>query len=245
MKIVNAVWEKRNIDLDTLEIEVEESDTWEDLKSTIGILHYEYLVVKIPPTRTDLMFRVNNLGLVFVELITKAHFSGIQPELASLQNRMINSLEWGEITLKNKERLFMEISLGLFKTDRVAIDPSLGTAQSSSRYLGWIADELDSGAVIYEVTKNKELIGFFLMRKIDSHSSEAILAGLLEKYQNSGLGFVLNYFEIELSKKIGSTSLYSTFSIINRGATAVHMSMGYIVDHQHYVYVKHAPSKVL
>ena len=139
----------------------------------------------------------------------------------------------------------MEISLGLFKTDRVAIDPSLGIAQSSTRYLGWIADELDSGAVIYEVTKNRELIGFFLMRKIDSHSSEAILAGLLEKYQSSGLGFVLNYFQIELSKKIGSTSLYSTFSSNNRGATAVHMSMGYIVDYQHYVYVKHAPSKVL
>jgi hypothetical protein len=242
MKIINAVWEKRNINLETLEIEVDQSDTWEDLKSAIENLHYEYLVVKIPPTRTDLMFRVNILGLVFVELTTKAHFSGTQPELGSLQKRVLNALEWGEITPENKEKLFAEISLGLFKTDRVATDPSLGLAKSSARYLGWIDDELNSGAVVYEVTKNKELIGFFLMRKIDSRSSDAILAGLLEKYQNSGLGFVLNYLEIEQSKKIGSTFLHSTFSSNNRGATAVHMSMGYIVDHQHYVYVKHATS---
>jgi len=245
MKIIDAVWEKRNINLDTLEIEVHEGDTWEDLKDAIEKLHYEYLVVKIPPTRTDIMFRANSLGLIFVELITKAHFSGAQPELGSLQKRIIKALECGEISPENREKLFAEISLGLFKTDRVTLDPLLGIAQSSARYLGWIADELNSGAVIYQVTKSKELIGFFLMREIDSHSSDAILAGLLEKYQNSGLGFVLNYLEIEICKKIGSTSLHSTFSSNNRGATAVHMSMGYIVDHQHYVYVKHAPSKVL
>ena len=245
MKILDAVWEKRNIDLDTLEIEVHESDTWADLKNAIETLHYEYLVVKIPPTRTDLMFRLNALGLVFVELVTKAHFSGAQPELGNLQKRIISSLQWQEITDENKKRLFEEISLGLFKTDRVAIDPLLGVNLSSNRYLGWIADELDSGAVIYEVTKNKELIGFFLMRRIDSNSSDAILAGLLEKYQNSGLGFVLNYLEIEVSKKNGSDSLYSTFSSNNRGATTIHMSMGYIVDRQHYVYVKHVQSKVM
>ena len=245
MEIINAVWEKRNIDLDTLELEVQEGDTWEDLKSTIEKLHFEYLVVKIPPIRTDLMFKVNSLGLVFVELVTKAHFSGTPPVLGSLQKRIIHSLEWGEITHENKKRLFEEISLGLFKTDRVAIDPSLGIDQSSNRYLGWIHDELKSGAVIYEVTKKGELIGFFLMRKIDTHSSDAILAGLLEKYQKSGLGFVLNYLEIEVSKKLGSTSLNSTFSSNIRGATAIHMSMGYTVDHQYYVYVKHALPKVL
>jgi hypothetical protein len=242
MKIIDAVWEKRNIDLDTLEIEVHESDTWEDLKSAIETLHYQYLVVKIPPMRTDLMFKANSLGLVFVELVTKVHFSGPLPELGSLQKRVISSLTCREMTLENRNSLFQEISLGLFKTDRVAIDPKLGVALSSSRYLGWIADELNSGAVIYEVTKDKDrdLIGFFLIRRLDSNSSDAILAGLLEKYQNSGLGFVLNYLEIEVSKKFGSILLYSTFSSNNRGATAVHMSMGYTIDRQHYVYVKHA-----
>jgi len=245
MKIIDAFWEKKNIGLDTREIEVTEDDSWEDLESAIKKLDCQYLVVKIPCSRNDLTFKVHELGLVFVELLTKAHFAGPQPVLSGIQERVFSSLTFGKMTSENTERLFKEISLGLFKSDRVAIDPLLGIDQSSKRYLGWITDELSSGAVMYEITKEKELIGFFLIRKENHNSSNAILAGLLDKYQKSGFGFVLNHLQIEISNKMGCTSVYSTFSSNNRGATAVHMSMGYTLDHQHYVYVMHPSSKVM
>ena len=245
MKIINAVWEKRNIGLETIEIVVSESDSWNELKEVIVKEPYQYLVIKVPPSRTDLMFKASSLGLVFVELLTRAHFSGHPPALSSLEKRVINSLAWGEMTASNKERLFEEISLGLFKTDRVAVDPSLGIKQSSMRFLGWLNDELISGSDLYEITKGKELIGFFLIRKSGYESSEAILAGLCEKYQKSGLGFILNHLEIEASNRMGLTSVYSTFSSNNRGALAIHMSMGYRVDSQYYVYVKHKSPKVV
>ena len=148
------------------------------------------------------------------------------------------------MTQSNKEILFQEISNGLFKTDRVALDPLLGMEKSSQRYLGWISDELKAGALIYEVTKAEDLIGFFLIRQINPNTSHAILAGLLDKYQKSGLGFVLNFLEIEVSQKTGSSAVYSIFSSNNRGALAIHMSMGYKVDRQHYVYVKHSSAGV-
>jgi hypothetical protein len=245
MKIIDAIWEKRNIGLDTREVEVSEDDSWVDLEDAIKKIDCQYLVVKIPCSRTDLTIKVNELGLVFVELLTKAHFTGPQPELSGIQRRVFSSLTWGKMTSANKEILFKEISLGMFKTDRVAIDPLLGIERSSNRYLGWIADELNSGALMYEITKGKELVGFFLIRKENSNSSNAILAGLLDKYQKSGFGFVLNHLQIEISNEMGCTSVYSTFSSNNRGATAVHMSMGYTLDHQHYVYVMHPPSKIM
>jgi hypothetical protein len=244
MKIIDAVWEKRNIGLDTREIEVSEDDSWVDLKDAIKKIDCEYLVVKIPCSRTDLTFKLNELDLVFVELLTKAHFAGPQPELTGIQRRVISSLTWGKITPENKETLFKEISLGMFKTDRVAIDPLIGIDRSSKRYLGWITDELNSGALMYEITKGIELVGFFLIRK-EENSSNAILAGLLDKYQKSGFGFVLNHLQIEMSNKMGCKCIYSTFSSNNRGATAVHMSMGYTVDQQHYVYVNHPSPKVM
>lgn len=244
MEIVEAVWEIRNIGLRTFEIEVSEKDSWEDLKESIEKLKFDYLVVKIPPSRTDLIFKASDVGLIFVEQVTKAHFSGELPTLDSLQRRILNSLSYQEMTQSNKEILFQEISNGLFKTDRVALDPLLGMKKSSQRYLGWISDELEAGALIYEVTKTEDLIGFFLIRQINPDTSHAILAGLLDKYQKSGLGFVLNFLEIEISQKMGSSAVYSIFSSNNRGALAIHMSMGYKVDRQHYVYVKHSSAAV-
>lgn len=244
MEIIEAVWEKRNIGLRTFEIEVSENDSWEDLRGSIEKLRFDYLVVKIPPSRTDLIFKASDVGLIFVEQVTKAHFSGELPTLDNLQRRILNSLSCKEMTQSNKEILFQEISNGLFKTDRVALDPLLGIEKSSQRYLGWISDELKAGALIYEVTKAEDLIGFFLIRHINPNTSHAILAGLLDKYQKSGLGFVLNFLEIEVSQKMGSSAVYSIFSSNNRGALAIHMSMGYKVDRQHYVYVKHSSAGV-
>jgi hypothetical protein len=244
MEIIEAVWEKRNIALSTFEIEVSENDSWDDLKESIQNLRFDYLVVKIPPSRTDLIFKTSDVGLIFVEQVTKAHYSGELPRLDSLQQRILNSLSCKEMTQSNKKILFQEISNGLFKTDRVALDPLLGIEKSSQRYLGWISDELKAGALIYEVTKTEDLIGFFLIRQVNANTSHAILAGLLDKYQKSGLGFVLNFLEIEISQKMGASAVYSIFSSNNRGALAIHMSMGYKVDRQHYIYVKHSSSGV-
>jgi hypothetical protein len=245
MKIIDAIWEERNLGLKTFEVIVSEEDSWKDLKDVIEKLSYEYLVIKIPPSRTDLMFKVSALGLVFVELVITAHFSGQNKELKNLEKRIIQSLCWSETTEENRNMLFEEISNGLFKTDRIAIDPNFGIKKSSQRYLGWIEDEIKLGSVLYQITKEGNLIGFFLLKKNGPDSSTAILAGLLEKYQRSGLGFVLNHFEIEASNQMGSSTVYSTFSANNRGALAIHMSMGYTVDRQLYVYVKHDSLRVI
>jgi len=224
---------------------VSEKDSWTELKDSINELKFQYLVVKIPPSRTDLIFKVHELGLVFVELITRAHYAGQPPVLSDLQKRIRHAVCWGVMTNENRKKLFAEISQGLFKTDRIAIDPSFGITHSSNRYLGWISDELISGANLFEITKGDELIGFFMMKRVNLDSYEAILAGLLEKYQKSGLGFILNHLEIEATINLGANSVYSTFSSNNRGAIAIHMAMGYTVDHQSYVYVKHSADALL
>ena len=113
MEIIEAVWEKRNIGLRTFEIEISENDTCEELKESIENLQFDYLVVKIPPSRTDFIFKASNLGLTFVEQVTKAHHSGELPTLDNLQRRILNSLSCKEMTQSNKEVLFQEISNGL------------------------------------------------------------------------------------------------------------------------------------
>ena len=239
MKVIEAKWEKRNLGVLAYEISVEEEDTLIDIKTTLDRLVAEYTVVKIPTYRTELLFETNSLGLTFVEMVTKCHYTGRAPALNGIHGRLIESLSCQEISPANQMNLFVEVGNGLFKADRVAIDPDFGIAKSSARYVGWIKDEVDLGARIFEVTKGFEFVGFFLMRRIDLGRSISNLAGLIGKFQNSGMGYALNYFEIEKSSSMGANSVISTFSSNNRGASAIHMSMGYVLDSQNYVYIRH------
>lgn len=239
MKVIEAKWEKRNLGVVAYEISVEESDTLIDLKTTLDKLVSEYTVVKIPTYRAELLFETNSLKLTFVEMVTKCHYTGQTPALNGIHKRIIESLTCQEMGPENQRKLFAEVENGLFKADRVAIDPDFGIAKSSARYAGWIKDELDLGATIYEITRESEFVGFFLLRKIDNRRSVSNLAGLVGKFQKSGMGYALNYFEIEKSSSIGADSVISTFSSNNRGASAIHMSMGYVLDSQNYVYIRH------
>jgi len=239
VKVIEAKWEKINLGVVAYEISVEESDTLIDLKTTLDKLVSEYTVVKIPTYRTELLFETNSLKLTFVEMVTKCHYTGQTPALNGIHKRIIESLTCQEISPENQRKLLVEVENGLFKADRVAIDPVFGIEKSSARYAGWIRDEVDLGATIYEVTKRSDFVGFFLLRKIDGLRCVSNLAGLIGKFQNSGIGYALNYFEIEMSSSIGASSVVSTYSSNNRGASTIHMSMGYVLDSQNYVYIRH------
>jgi hypothetical protein len=56
MKIVNAIWERRNLGVRCIEVTLEATDAVPDVKSTLAGLDTQYLVIKVPAGRSDLMF---------------------------------------------------------------------------------------------------------------------------------------------------------------------------------------------
>ena len=62
MIVKDAVWEKRNLGVDSVEMEVEPKDTYEEVEKVLSEVQSQYLALKIPTTRTDLTWLAAKYG---------------------------------------------------------------------------------------------------------------------------------------------------------------------------------------
>lgn len=239
MKIIHAIWEYRNLGVDCNEIIIEENDILNEEKNLLIDFETQYTVVKVPIEMIQTSFLLQSLGYKFIETMTSCYCKAELPVLSSIQKRIVDSVDYQEMNIVDKEQLFNEIDKGMFRNDRIALDPKFKQTQSNNRCKGWILDELKLGACLYKLTYKKNTIGFFLNRKKEEQISLSILSGIYDKYQKYGFGICANYYAIDEAIKNASKKIMTSFSSNNRAATSIHFSMNYILDKQYYVYVKH------
>ncbi len=67
MKIIDAVWEQRNMGVKTNEIIIDGSESLDEIKSSLSEIKADYIVVKTPVGRMDINQLLSNLGFSFME----------------------------------------------------------------------------------------------------------------------------------------------------------------------------------
>lgn len=240
MNIIDAVWEQRNIGLSTVELIFDATDTIESYQQWVqgGINDtVDYSVAKVPVGDVVLTNYLLNDGFEFLELITEVSVTQL-PNLSRIQERMLSKLSFAEMQQADIEFLFEQIRLGLFKTNRVALDPKLGLKKSISRYIGWLTDELSRGARFYRINFNQDFAGFFILGATRGNKITSILAGIFESHQRYALGFFMNYFAYVQAFELGAKAVYTNFSSNNRGASSIHYSIACNLHNQYYVLTK-------
>ena len=238
MKIIHATWEKRNLGVNCHEVVLENNDTLELLKSRSCEFESEYVVIKVPTTMIDISLYLQEAGYQFIETYVSCYHPMTIPKLTKIQERVIDSTTYESMNDKEFEHMLREIKDGMFKGDRISLDPFFTQDQANKRYVGWMQDELKNKSNFYTLKYKNEPVGFFVMkRKGDSYF--ACLAGIYPSFQRFGFGICLNYFEIieAISKK--SRAVETAFSVNNRGASAIHFSLDYVLKDHYYVYIKH------
>jgi hypothetical protein len=239
MKITHAIWEMRNLGVDAYEVEVEVNDTPETLKEKSHLFKSEYTVIKVPATMMDISFYLQSQGYLFIEALTSCYHTGQLPIISSLQKRMIDSISCLEMNSSGYEYMLSEIKGGMFQDDRISIDPNFTEEQSNKRYLGWVSDELDRKSHFYELTYKNNRAGFFILRNQEPGVCLASLGGIYPNYQKYGFGLSLNYYEIYEGIRQEVRKIETSFSSNNRGASSLHLSVGYILKEQYYVFIRH------
>ena len=239
MKTVKAHWEKRNINKNCLEITVEEKDINEDVLKKLKPLKADYKVIKIPTNNVSLLFALQKEGFFFIELVTTCLYSGELPKLNEIQKKILSNLKYKKMLPLDIKYLDNELDKNLFLTDRVSLDPEFSKSIGNKRYKEWIKDEIKKNSILYKLIYKKNDCGFFMIKKIDKKNFSAPLGGIYQKYQNSGFGFFLNYFEIMEAQKLGGVNTLTAFSSNNLGASSIHYSLGYKIHDQKYILVKH------
>lgn len=239
MKITHAIWEQRNLGVNCYEVTVEASDTPDILKERALEFESEYTVVKVPTGMMDISFYLQSVGYTFMEVLTSCHHEAILPKLTPIQQRMIDSVSYDEMNNDDREQLFNEIRCGMFRDDRVSLDPYFTQEQANNRYIGWITDEIQHGSKLYKLLYKGETTGFFILRDQGNGVFFACIGGIYPNYQKFGFGLLMNYFEIYEGIKQNAKRIVTAFSTNNRGASAIHFSLGYTLDKQHYVFISH------
>ena len=239
MKIINAVWEKRNLGVDCNEIEIEFGDTVEIIKKKSADFETEYTVIKVPIGMVEISNYLQSSGYTFIELMTSCYNKGIIPQLSPLQKRIIESVKCIKMNEEDKKKLFEEVNSGMFIYDRVSLDSKFTEHQANSRYLGWISDDLNLGSKLFKLEYKNQAIGFFSLKHKGKASYVTNLGGLYPSFKKSGFGIVILYHTIKEAIQEGAKKIFTAFSSNNRGAASIHFSLGLVLHKQYYVFVKH------
>ncbi len=239
MKIIHATWEQRNLGVDCYEVVLEAGDTLDMLKEKAPEYETEYTIVKIPTGMPDISFYLQSEGYTFMEVITSCHHDSQLPVLTRIQQRMIDSVICEKMNDIDREQMFNEIRCGMFRDDRVSLDPYFTQKQANNRYIGWISDEAARDSQLFKLVYKGETAGFFVLKNQGNRNYYVCIGGIYPNFQKFGFGFCMNYYEIYEGIKQNAKRIISSYSTNNRGASAIHLSIGYILDEQYYVFICH------
>ena len=247
MKVIDAVWEKRNLGVNTLEIEIEDSDFTihkNDIKkrilNCIDESKYQYYVLKFDTRNNSLYTLMDELGFHFVE--AQFDFSIYKKDYLSVDHSKIERFNSLEVNEYNDEKYYdfiiSKINEGIFATDRIALDPYFGKQVSNMRYANWVRDLIGKdGYSIYIATYDGKEVGFSLNKYIDK-TCYGLLGGLFQEYQSSGLGLFLHY--VDLNKVFEKYDVMkTTLSSNNIKVINLWQYFSAKMSRIRYVYVKH------
>jgi hypothetical protein len=239
LKIIDAIWEKRNLGVTCVEATIEPTDTPTGIKQRLAELAAQYLVVKLPAGRTDAMFCLSELGYTFIEAAIHVSWKVARLELSGIQQRMADSTGHVRMEDADREVLWSELRKGIHDTDRISVDPHFTREQAAERYVGWIQDELARGTDVYKLTHKDQAIGYFTMKHLGDGVYYPFLGGMYESHQSSGLGFLVAYKPMCEVAARGGRSISTYISTNNDRAIRIHVSLGFSFGQVTYVYVKH------
>jgi hypothetical protein len=240
MKITHAEWEKRNLGVSCVEVTMDSDDDLNNVDQSLAQIEAEYLVIKIPCSRTDLLFRLQKSGFTVVEVLSTCSHDGQLDQLTRVQQKIHDSLTCTRASSDDLERIYSELKNGMFTTDRVAVDPKFGIESAGRRYAGWLSDGLRCGSHVYSLTNKNLHVGFFVMEPRTPHEWHATLGGVFPQHQRSGFGYFINYLEVTTAVAQGAKRIFTSFSSNNPAISAIHFVLGYRLILQQYVLIRHA-----
>ena len=241
MRIIDAVWEKRNIGVDTIEIVCDGTESADELKSALEENLTAYNVLKIPVGNIDLLSAGQDCGFRLIEveyrMRGRTNVAGF-PEMYKRFEKYVRVVPASE-ELKN--RILNEIGEGtIFSTDRIAIDRAFSQKLAGNRYKNWSMDVLKKGACLDVAFYKDEPVAFNIDTQPDENKvCTGILGGVLTNALDRGLGFLVPYVGLETCKRLGGKAVVAGVSSNNLPIMKLQLQFGFEIKDASYVLIKH------
>lgn len=237
MKIIDSVWEKENLGVTSKEVIIDMKDNIDDVENGLSAINDQYIVVKIPASKFEIMNLVQDMGYRFVEEIISVEHDLHEVKRNRILQRLYDSLDYREMNEDDINTLYDEINKGMFDSDRISNDPYFSPELSARRYRNWVASMLKSGAIPYVMSYKGEPAGFIILTTKDRIVYHSVLGGGYEKFRKTGLGIVQK--EQEIVKFLGGKLVTTNVSSNNVNQCKALLANGYTVTNINHVFVKH------
>lgn len=230
MKIIDAVWEKRNLGVSCYEILFDSQDALEEIKDLWGKFEErEYLVFKIPTKRVDIVDFLQCKGCKFIEVAMVFEADLRHWTLPEKLKPICEKCTYAPMNEDELAVVFEEIAKGIFKTDRVYLDPYFTHEQAAQRYINWSKDALKNGSIPYKLMYQDEIIGFSLGE----------LGGVYSQFEGTGMGLCVQFLAIKRAMDNGEKFCRGNYSSNNTEMLKILSALNKKVVDMRYVLVKH------
>lgn len=237
MKIIDSVWEKENLGVTSKEVIIDANDSVDDVKTGLSAINDQYIVVKIPASKFEIMNLVQDMGYRFVEELISVEHDLHEVKRNRILQRLYDSLDYRKMNDEDIDTLYHEIDNGMFDSDRISNDPRFSPELSARRYRNWVASMLKNGAIPYVMSYKGEPAGFIILTTKDRLVYHSVLGGGYEKFRKTGLGMVQK--EQEIVKLLGGKLVATNVSSNNVNQCKALLANGYTVTNIIHVFVKH------
>ncbi len=241
MKIVDAVWEQKNLGKKTAEIVIGSVEDEFNISDLLAVEeNFEYVVVKVNSQAACRLYPLQESGYKFIETQISLTKNLKRIEDNNKLDKISKDIKFTEVnTYEDFVSTLNELTLDMFYTDRIALDPEFGVTIANKRYRNWLTDEFNSSrSQIFSIERKDKKIGFAMAR--DSEESvDILLGGIFSEYQNLGLGYNLIYQPIKYYEALGKKRLNTKVSSNNMNVIKLYMDLGYTINGIDYILVKH------
>ena len=240
MKIVDAVWEKRNLGVDCNECRVDYSDSLQDIKTAIEqIKNTEYAVARIPSNRIDAVQAFQSEGFQFIEAAITLENDLKKIVVPKRLQLLAKSISWEIMNEADLDNLYSEIRGNIFKTDRIILDPYFTKEQAANRYVNWTKDLVSQGNVPYKIMYNNDVVGFVLNKEIKQGVYDGLLAGTYAAFEGTGMGVCIQYAGIKSAMEKDATKYIGHVSANNPAVLKSLEAIGFEIKLIEYIFIKH------
>lgn len=241
MELIEQVWEKKNLDVNSAEFRFDGKDDISAIKDDIlSNTVYDYQICRVPVGRMDIVYLLQKNGFFFSEMSIELSADLEKLKLPSVYARFIESMDYHSASEAEMKYIENAIRSGVFDTDKISLDPYFGKERAGIRFANWNRQEIESGrAKAYVVTMEGEAIGFFVDKMLSDKADYSLLAALYDKDKYSGVGFSVLYFPMLQSKLEGKRRITTGVSSNNPDSVRMHLELGYKIKEMNYVLIKH------
>lgn len=242
MEVIKATWENRNLGKDAYEVFIEQEDlqNFFSIEKELASLRDAdaYVTIKMPVGNLVILHQLQDMGFYFMELQFLVSKYVANYETPSPYQRILSSIDYVEIPKDEKSWIDIldNLSVDMFLSDRIRLDPKLDKMVAFIRYKNWCLDLLhDENAHMFAFNRKGTNIGFVIVKGELSKVCRGILGGVFASKSFPSLGLATIDAPLIVAKRMGYDIFKTMVSSNNRQALKIYFSFGFQLDKEYYV----------